>query len=215
MSCARLFILPDDPELAPHITTCSPSCTGARLERKRADRRKAGLASVAKQRQAKAAKRRAAPPRRLWADARAKVDREGECRLHGGRQGECDGRLEAAHVLGRRHDETPIEGREHLWERGWYVAPERVIPLCSLHHRLFDAHQVDVLGRLHLAEELQAVVDARSRRRATAWRSSSSLRSATSTRGRSFVEWGKTTSFRRFDGCSAPPTPSIKGRGER
>ena len=106
------------------------------------------------------------PPLRIWDDARAKVELEGECRL-GARQ-DCEGKLEAAHVIGCDRDQHPIEGldgdgnqRAELWGKGWYVAPERIVPLCTRHHRLYDAHQVDLLGRLHLAEELQAVADSR------------------------------------------------------
>lgn len=99
------------------------------------------------------------PPRRLWVDARAKVDREAECRLSG--LGGCEGRLEAAHAVGRDRDQFPIEGREHLWAKGWYVAPERIVPLCTQHHHAFDHGLIELLGRLHLVEELQAVRDSR------------------------------------------------------
>lgn len=114
-------------------------------------------------------KRKSAPKptrqqKRDWSAARAKVDREGECRLWGGRQGECEGRLEAAHLIGRDRDSVPLIAQEGDGFRTGpviRVAPERIVPLCARHHGMYDRHEVDLLGRLHLVEELQAVADSR------------------------------------------------------
>lgn len=103
--------------------------------------------------------------KRDWSAAREKVEREGTCRWAIRQlQGfdpirPCDGPLEAAHILGREHDKkTPIK-----WYLEWEpykVMPDRVVPLCRRHHRLFDSHDLDLLGYLTPEEEAQAVLDA-------------------------------------------------------
>lgn len=89
-------------------------------------------------------------PRRIWDDARAKVEGEGACRV-------C--RLtqhwpEAAHVTGRKHDQPRKPGAKTL-----YVKPESVVPMCAHCHRHYDAGQLDLLPYLHLSEQVQAVID--------------------------------------------------------
>lgn len=102
-------------------------------------------------------------PKRDWTEARAKVEHEEVCRL--GRDDYCEGKLEAAHVIGRSCDAfTPLSYDEDgnlriIATSRLEVAPDRVIPLCTRHHRLYDAHEVDCLHVLTLAEQLQAVAD--------------------------------------------------------
>lgn len=89
-------------------------------------------------------------PKRDWTLARAKVELEGACRY-------CHveyKHLEAAHLIGRKHDEPHPDGTKRIW-----VNPDRIIPLCAEHHRLFDAHQLDLIGYLSLEEQLRAVSD--------------------------------------------------------
>lgn len=85
-----------------------------------------------------------------WSEAILKRDSEGACRICG------DAHVEAAHVMGRKHD------------RG-FVHPDRIVPLCPRHHVRYDAHDLDIMGVLTLDEQLQAVIDAggieRARRR--------------------------------------------------
>lgn len=104
-------------------------------------------------------------PRRCWDAAREKVDGEGMCRL-AGRHGQCAGRLEAAHIIGRERDYwLPLSAYEDAGLRivaaaDIPVAPVRVVPMCTRHHRLYDAHELDLLGHLTAEEEAQAVLDA-------------------------------------------------------
>lgn len=93
-------------------------------------------------------------PKRDWKDARAKVDAEGVCRICGE-----SANLEAAHVMGRKHDEPKTPGSKTL-----YVKPERVVPLCGPFpagcHGDVDHHRVDLLPYLTKEEQVQAVQDA-------------------------------------------------------
>lgn len=93
-------------------------------------------------------------PRRDWRDARAKVDAEGRCRHCLISRG-----LEAAHVVGRRHDKPKREGSKALW-----VNPDSIVPLCGLEgqrcHARYDAHELDLIGHLTAEEEARAVLDA-------------------------------------------------------
>ena len=96
-------------------------------------------------------------PKRDWSAARAKVEREEVCRL--GRDGGCEGRLEAAHLIGRDRDMFDTDGYGPC--AGWRtVLPVRIVPLCSKHHKAYDAHELDLLGCLTPEEEAQAVLDA-------------------------------------------------------
>lgn len=96
-------------------------------------------------------------PKRIWDDARAKVEEEGRCRICGRAQD-----LEAAHIMGRKYDRPASPGSKTL-----YVNPESIVPLCgswngsaqaSCHHRV-DAHELDLLGYLTQPEQVQAVMD--------------------------------------------------------
>lgn len=78
---------------------------------------------------------------RDWTAARVKVTTEGACRVCGSRS-----RLEAAHIIGRSHDSSRI------------VNPLDVVPLCGDQcHRAYDAHDLDLLPYLSLAEQARAV----------------------------------------------------------
>jgi hypothetical protein len=87
-------------------------------------------------------------PKRLWDDARAKVEAEG-CR--------CCFRpaVETAHIIGRHCDQPKTEGSKTL-----YVHPDSVVGLCVAHHRAYDARELDLLGHLTPEEEARAVLDA-------------------------------------------------------
>lgn len=93
-------------------------------------------------------------PKRDWSDARAKIDAEGGlCRV-------CAAfSAEAAHIIGRSHDEPKTPGSKTL-----YVKPERIVPLCCVPdrrcHERYDAHALDLLSYLTLDEQVQAVRDA-------------------------------------------------------
>jgi hypothetical protein len=98
---------------------------------------------------------RRSQPKRDWADARAKVEEEGCCRI-------CkrtDRKLEAAHVLGREHDEPKSPGSATL-----YVHPDRIFPACGPFpdgcHGDVDHRRISSLPYLTLDEQLQAVRDA-------------------------------------------------------
>lgn len=112
-------------------------------------------------------------PKRDWSAARAKVE-HAACRLCA--PDESCGPVEAAHVIGRECDRPPRcrvcngTGSDVSWcaacrNKGFlmnvlYVDPDSVIPLGSGHHKLYDAHEVDVLPVLTLEEQIRAVEDA-------------------------------------------------------
>jgi hypothetical protein len=80
--------------------------------------------------------------RRDWTAAREKVAREGRCRYCG----RADG-LQAAHVIGRKHDATGM------------VNPNDIVPLCLEHHHQYDhgKHGLELLPHLTYAEQAAAV----------------------------------------------------------
>lgn len=100
---------------------------------------------------------------RDWVDARAKVAEEGCCRI-------CkrsDRKLEAAHVLGREHDEPKLKldpTGELVPSKILHVEPDRIVPLCGPFpegcHGDVDHHRVNLVHHLTLEEQLQAVKDA-------------------------------------------------------
>ena len=99
--------------------------------------------------------------RRDWSDARQKVDDEGRCRrcLH---PPGYDRKLEAAHIIGRKHDKPRVEGST---TSVLYVHPDSVVPLCATPqgdgcHQLYDAHRLTLLPFLTKEEQLRAVEDA-------------------------------------------------------
>lgn len=101
-------------------------------------------------------------PRRDWTDARAKVDHAGRCRVCGldVDQLAAIGRsLEAAHTIGRTHDEPRPEVSESvLW-----VNPDHVVELCgpatstATCHAAYDGHRLDLLPLLTTDEQAAAV----------------------------------------------------------
>lgn len=96
-------------------------------------------------------------PRR-WGDALRKVEEEGACRYCGSRTDY----LEAAHVIARRCDPILSGPRGGQYR---YVHPDSIVPLCgafSLNkcHEKYDRHELDLLTRLKLHEEVRAVEDA-------------------------------------------------------
>jgi hypothetical protein len=79
--------------------------------------------------------------RRDWREARAKVDREGTCRVCG-----AVDNLQAAHVIGRSHD--PANGK---------VRPVDVVPLCGPCHMQYDGRSLSLLPYLTHDEQAAAV----------------------------------------------------------
>lgn len=86
-------------------------------------------------------------PKRDWAEADAL--KRTICRICGAHD------VQLAHLVGRIHDRPKEPGTKTLW-----VNPDSVVALCHDHHRLFDAHALDLLGYLTPHEEAQAVLDA-------------------------------------------------------
>lgn len=87
-------------------------------------------------------------PKRNWKDAREKVELEGSCRVC-----KVGGRLEAAHLSGRIHDQ-PKPGKKELW-----VAPVSIVPLCPECHRRFDSRELCIIHVLETDEQVRAVSD--------------------------------------------------------
>lgn len=95
-------------------------------------------------------RKRSSEPKRDWSLAIAKKEEEGDrCRVCGAPGTEC------AHILGRRHDQPISPGSRTL-----LVLPDRIVPLCPVHHREYDSHSLDLLGFLRAPEQAQAVLDA-------------------------------------------------------
>lgn len=97
---------------------------------------------------------RKSQPKRIWDDARLKVDTEGACRRCG-----RGFPLETAHVLGREHDWRYPVRLEEGW-KPYTVHPDRIIPLCRPCHGAQHRHEFDTLPLLDPPEQLQAVADA-------------------------------------------------------
>lgn len=90
--------------------------------------------------------------KRDWTLARAKVEHEGgRCRIC-----RTTRQVEAAHVIRREYDREPALS---LRGSSAFVHPDRIVPLCREHHQEYDAHRLDLLGRLTREEEVQAVAD--------------------------------------------------------
>jgi len=67
---------------------------------------------------------------------------------------------EAAHILGRAHDQPISPGSKTL-----LVLPDRIVPLCNEEmgsgcHVAYDTHILDLLPYLTASEQAQAVLDA-------------------------------------------------------
>jgi len=83
--------------------------------------------------------------RRDWSDCQYK--RAEGCRVCGRYE------VELAHTIGRaKQDKPKTPGSKTLW-----VNPDSVVPLCPDHHREYDAHQLDLLPYMPLAEQFNAV----------------------------------------------------------
>lgn len=88
--------------------------------------------------------------KREWHDALMKVASEGRCRVCGRVES-----VQAAHVIGRRHDDA-----------GGRVDPRDIVPLCSrtpegaggCHQAYDDARTLDVLPYLTLEEQSRAAL---------------------------------------------------------
>lgn len=79
---------------------------------------------------------------RDWSAMRAKVDREGRCRV-------CASRIsiEAAHIIPRSRSTDPIAEHEL-----------NCCPLCPLDHLAYDRRQLDLLPHLSTEEQAHAVL---------------------------------------------------------
>lgn len=99
---------------------------------------------------------------RDWSAARAKVDEKGRCRACGldvFQLAELGRSLEAAHTIGRVHDEPRPEVSETiLW-----VNPDHVVELCGpatstdTCHAAYDGHRLDLLPLMTTDEQVAAV----------------------------------------------------------
>ncbi len=88
--------------------------------------------------------------RRSWDEARAKVNREGRCRVCG-----STNIVQAAHTVSRKLQDVLIEGPKG----GKYllVKADAIVPLCEPHHTAYDARRLDLLPYLFLPEQVFAV----------------------------------------------------------
>jgi hypothetical protein len=91
------------------------------------------------------------------AEARAKIEREGRCRVCGESRD-----VDMAHVVGKKHDAilTGPRGGQYI-----YVHPDSVVPLCGAFtdnfcHGAYDSHALDLLPYLNQDEQERAVQDA-------------------------------------------------------
>lgn len=75
---------------------------------------------------------------RNWQAARAKVEREGGCRICGEPLG-----TQAAHIVPR--------------SLGGQMSEDSIVPLCPAHHSAFDAHDLDLISHLSRDEQAEAV----------------------------------------------------------
>jgi hypothetical protein len=82
--------------------------------------------------------------RRDWSAARTKLAAEGVCRVCAGEP------VQAAHLIGRRHDRAGEQGARA-------VDPDDIVPLCEVCHRAYDARRLDLLPYLTRAEQARAV----------------------------------------------------------
>lgn len=87
-------------------------------------------------------------PKRIWKDARAKVEAEGRCRICHIERG-----LQAAHVT-RREFDAPKPGQKTRW-----VNPDSIVPLCPVCHSSYDRHELSILAHLTHAEQRKALED--------------------------------------------------------
>lgn len=86
--------------------------------------------------------------RRDWRAAILKKHREGCCRVC-----KSEWALSSSHVMGRRYDESSDKGVLVVHE-------DSTVPLCSAHHQSYDAHELDLLPYLSIAEQCRGVYEA-------------------------------------------------------
>ena len=87
--------------------------------------------------------------RRYWDGALEKIRREGRCRLCPEVYG-----LQAAHTIGRKHDER-VRCEDDTW--AIFVDPDDVVPLCVSCHYAYDHRKVSLLEVLTHEEQAAAV----------------------------------------------------------
>lgn len=93
-------------------------------------------------------------PRRSWAQAREKVEKEGCCRVCGESEP-----LEAAHLIGRHADPELYGPRGGVIR---FVLPESIVPLCGSTperrgcHQTYDERKLDLLPYLSIEEQCEA-----------------------------------------------------------
>ncbi len=92
--------------------------------------------------------------RRDWSAARAKLEREGKCRVCGTTRD-----LQCSHTIGRKYQDVPVVG-----PRGgkvWLVKEDAVVPLCGPTpqgcHGKYDRRELDLLPYLSVEEQVYAV----------------------------------------------------------
>lgn len=86
---------------------------------------------------------------RDWTLARFKVEREGKCRVCGGRE-----LLAAAHTAGQKHDRARDGTRSGVL----VVDPDDIVPLCVDCHTAYDQRRLDLLPHLTNVEAARAVL---------------------------------------------------------
>lgn len=122
--------------------------------RKHGDARGVGVGPSAPKKQ----RRRSTGPKRDWSLAITKVEEEACCRIC--KRSDC--KLDAAHVLGREHDEPKVDGDGRPLKE-LLVHPDRVFPACGPFpngcHGDVDMKRVNYLPYLTLPEQLKAVED--------------------------------------------------------
>lgn len=84
---------------------------------------------------------------RDWRPARAKIDHEYRCRAWA--SGDCEGKIEAAHV---------IDVAAACLLSGEVVEAIDVVPLCKAHHMAYDGRRFDLLPFLRVDEQARAVL---------------------------------------------------------
>ena len=94
---------------------------------------------------------------RDWSAAITKVEEEGRCRVCG-----ATDFLDAAHVIGRKHDPEVVGPRGG---KKRFVHPDSIVPLCGAFsenfcHGEYDQRRLDLLPYLNLHEQIRAVEDA-------------------------------------------------------
>lgn len=85
---------------------------------------------------------------RDWTAARNKVDNAPGCRKCG-----RGGRLDAAHIIGRKYDRKLLGYHKRI------VEADSIVPLCRDCHTRYDQYLIDLLPYLTNGEQARAVLD--------------------------------------------------------